>query len=277
VLNLLNGKDMLKIMKNKTINKNVGLWLSLDKDNKFITIDKAVNGVSYYCPECKSEVRARALNSDYMSAHFYHLNLNNCDCKEAIKQYWKEYLIGIGEIIELPKQPETTIIDKRIDFELHKNDITIKVDLMLKTIENKFIIITFNNDIEYIDKLKTFEYPIYYIDINKLKCNKSIDTKSLYQLLYIKIDIDIKTFEYELNTIRYNMRDLYKNREYDKANKFVYRLGKLLEDIESIKLQWLYNYSKDLFADKWNGYVYHKVVKLLNELCKKMIEYKKNS
>lgn len=262
-------------MKKKTINKNVKLWLGLTKEKKFITIDKAINGIDYYCPECSSIIHSRALESEYMSPHFYHLNLNNCECLEAIKKYWKEYLIGIGEIIELPKQSETTIIDKRIDFELHKNDITIKVDLMLKTIENKFIIITFNNDIEYIDKLKIFEYPIYYIDINKLKCNKSADTKKLYQLLYIKINKDIKTFETELNTIRYNMRDLYKNKEHDKANKFVYRLGKLLEDIEGVKLQWLYNYNKDLFTDKWNGYVYHQVIKPLNELCNKMIEYKK--
>jgi hypothetical protein len=260
-----------------SINKNVSLWLGLTKENKFITIDKAVNGVDYYCPECKSIIHSRALNSDYMSPHFYHLNLKECTCLEAIKQYWKEYLVGIGEIIELPKQLETTIIDKRIDFELHKNDITIKVDIMLKTIENKFIIITFNNDTEYIDKLKIFEYPIYYIDINKLKCNKSADTKSLYQLLYIKIDRDIKSFEYELNTIRSNLKSLNRNEEYNKASKFTYRLGKLLEDIESVKLQWLYNYSKDLFADKWNGYVYHKVIKLLNELNKKMIEYKKDN
>lgn len=264
-------------MKNKTINKNVSLWLGLTKDNKFITIDKAVNGVDYYCADCKSVIHSRALESDYMSPHFYHLNLNNCDCKEAIKQYWKEYLVGIGEIIELPKLNETTIVDKRIDFELHKNDIAIKADLMLKTIENKFIIITFNNDVEYIDKLQIFEYPIYFIDVNKLKCNKSADINKLYELLYMKIDKDIKTFESELDTIRYNMRDLYKNKEYDKANKFTYRLGKLLEDIESIKVQWLYNYIKDLFADKWNGYVYHKVIKLLNDLCKKMIEYKKAS
>jgi hypothetical protein len=258
-----------------TINKNVHLWLGLTKDNKFITIDKALNGISYYCPECKSEVRARALDSEYMSPHFYHLNLNNCTCQDAIKQYWKEYLVGIGEIIELPKLKETTIIDKRIDFELKKNDLIIKVDLMLKTIENKFIIVTFNNDTEYIDKLKIFEYPIFYIDINKLKCNKSKDINKLYQLLYMKINTDIKAFESQINTIRYNMRDLYKNKEYDKANKFVYRLGKLLEDVESIKLQWLYNYNKDLFTDKWNGYVYHQIIKPLNDLCKQMIEYKK--
>jgi hypothetical protein len=261
-------------MKNKTINKSVKMWLALDSNNKFITIDKAVNGVNYICPECKTIVHSRALESEYISPHFYHLNLKECTCLEAIKQYWKEYLIGIGEIIELPKLNETTIIDKRIDFELHKNDITIKVDLMLKTIENKFIIITFNKDAEYIAKLKTFEYTIYYIDINKLKCNKLIESKKLYELLYIKINKDIKSFETELNTIRSNLKGLNRNEEYNKASKFTYRIGKLLEDIESIKLQWLYNYNKDLFTDKWNGYVYHKVIKLLNELCKKMIEYK---
>jgi hypothetical protein len=257
------------------INKMVGLWLALDENNKFITIDKAINKKDYYCPECKSIVHSRALNSDYMSPHFYHLNLGNCDCLEAIKQYWKEYLVGVGEIIELPKLYEITIIDKRIDFELKKNDLTVKVDLMLKTVENKFIIITFNNDTEYIDKLKIFEYPVFYIGINKLKCNKPKDINKLYQLLYMKINTDVKAFESQINTIRYNMRDLYKNKEYDKANKFVYRLGKLLEDIESIKLQWLYNYNKDLFADKWNGYVYHQIIKPLNELCKQMIECKK--
>lgn len=257
------------------INKSVNLWLGLTKDNKFITIDKAQNGVDYICPECESTIRARALNSEYMSPHFFHLNLNNCTCQDAIKQYWKEYLVGVGEIIELPKLKETTIIDKRINFELKKNDLIVKVDLMLKTIENKFIIITFNNDNEYIDKLKIFEYPIYYIDINKLKCNKPKDINKLFELIYMKGANKIKTFESELDTIRINLKSLNRNEEYNKASKFTYRLSKLLEDIESIKLKWLYNYTKDLFTDKWNGYVYHKTIKPLNELCQKMIEYKK--
>jgi hypothetical protein len=258
-----------------SINKNVGLWLALDENNKFITIDKAENKKDYYCPECKSIVHSRALNSECVSPHFYHLNLNNCDCKEAIKQYWKEYLIGVGEIIELPKLKETTIIDKRIDFELHRNDIIIQVDLMLKTIENKFIVITFNNDIEYIDKLKIFEYPIYYIDINKLKCNKPKDINKLYELVYIKGIDKIKAFETDLHFIQHEMIHLKRDAEYYKANKFVYRLSKLLENIEEIKLKWLYNYTKDLFKDKWNGFIYHKTIKPLNELCQKMIEYKK--
>lgn len=262
-----------------SINKTVQTWLSLDENKKFITIDKAVNGVDYYCCECGSILHSRALNSDCMSPHFYHLANEHsmCTCLESIKQYWKEYLVGIGEIIELPKLNETIIIDKRIDFELRKNDMTIKVDLMLKTIEKKFIIITFNNDAEYIDKLKLFEYPIYYIDINKLKCNKSADRKKLFELLYMKQDKNKKSFETELNTIRSNLKSLNRNEEYNKASKLTYRLGKLLEEIESVKLQWLYNYNKDLFEDKWNGYVYHKVIKLLNELCKKMIEYKKDN
>jgi len=169
----------------KTINKSVKLWLALDQNNKYITIDKAINGTDYICPECHSIIHSRALNSDCMSPHFYHLNnLNSCNCTDAIKQYWKEYLIGIGEIVLLPKLYEITCIDKRIDFELHKDDITIKVDLMIKTIYNQFFVITFDKGTKYIDKLKAFKYPIFYVDIGKLKYN-NISVRGLYELLSI--------------------------------------------------------------------------------------------
>ncbi|WP_252251134.1 hypothetical protein [Clostridium sp. VAP52] len=251
------------------INKNVQLWISKDENSNFITIDKAENSKDYYCCECGSVVHSRALNSEYVTSHFYHLNKGDCSCYEAIKQYWKEYIVNIGEIIELSKVCKVTCIDKRIDFELHKNNTTVKVDLMIKTVDNKFIIITFNKDSEYLDKLKMFDYTVFYADVKKLQHNKQIDS-SMFELLYYKS----YGLDSELETIRNNMKELYKNEEYYKANKFVYRLSKLLEDIENIKVKWLYNYTNDLFKDKWNGYVYHKVIKLLNELCKKMIEYK---
>lgn len=45
-------------------NFNINNWLAQTKEGDLITIDKAVNGIDYYCPECGQILHSRALNSE---------------------------------------------------------------------------------------------------------------------------------------------------------------------------------------------------------------------
>lgn len=281
-------------MENK-INKNVGLWLALNKDNKLVTIDKATNGVDYYCAECGSIVHSRALNSECVSPHFYHLNKGNCSCNEVILQYWKENLINIGETINLPTIGDITCIDRRIDFKFDKY----KVDLIIKTDNNehRFIIFELKTiDSDYIDThystWKKLKYDVFNIDIKKLIHNEVMMVSSI-ETIY---SLNILNKQYETYLfINNKIKKLFINKDIHKFNNKYYKLDneqikhfktlstsilKPLKDFVitncSNDIKSLSVIDKSVFGIEWNKQFYFDIIKPIHNKLYEFILYLKD-
>jgi len=197
-------------MNNKTINKEVKLWIAMDENNKMITINKSEPKKDYICAECNEIVRARALNSEYMSAHYYHLNGSECSCEDAIHKYWKENFINIGDTIYLKGIGNITCIDRRIEFTFNTKEGIYKPDLVIKT-DNKqyqFIVIEIYNtnakdNTEYMYRWNELKYNVYELNVNGLNLNKSNYNQQLELIYNHKIEAMKKEFE----EYTYKMRD----------------------------------------------------------------------
>lgn len=275
-------------MKNK-INKNVGLWLALNEDNKIITIDKAVNGIDYYCAECKSIVHSRALNSECVSPHFYHLNKGNCSCNEAILRYWKDNLINIGDTIFLPIIGNITCVDKRIDFNFDKY----KVDLIIKTDNSKHKFIIFELkiiDSNYIDVhydiWKKLKYDVFNVDIKKLIHNEVIIEDSI-NIIY---SLNISKKQYETYLFIHNKLKLQDNKlkNHYKLDKEQINFLKLLSEniLTPLKdfiiincekdITSLTNIHKSIFEVKWSKQFYFDIIKPIHSKLNEFILYLKD-
>lgn len=224
------------------INNNIKNWLALTKDNKYITIDKVTNNKEdYLCPCCNEVLRARALESELIQPHFYHLqndNLNSCNYETAYKRYWKDNLISLGEIIELPFLGQITCLELKHNYKL--NDIT--ADIYIKTDKGQEILFLFS---EVENKFNDLNYNIFYIDFMSLKLNRSnllqcikllhsaeiskLNNKLKQKLLLIQKDIENKI---KKESVRIDINiDKYKllHSELLKAN--YYKESELMDDI----------------------------------------------
>lgn len=149
---------------------NIKNWLAETKEGSLITINSAVNGVDYYCPDCKEILHSRALNSELVTPHFYHLNnskITNCSCEGAYKRYWREYLINVAEMIELKFLNNVTCIHKEINYKVNEN---MTADIYIKTGEGNNILFLFDKHEENFINL---DYDVFYIDVMSLELNKS--------------------------------------------------------------------------------------------------------
>lgn len=154
------------------INQTIKNWLAVTKEGEFITINKAKdNKTDYFCPCCNEILRARALESECVTPHFYHLqndNLNSCNYENAYKRYWKEHLITLGEIITVPYLNEITCIELINNYKIN-DDLT--ADIYIKTNEGKDIIFFFTDVTGY--NFIDFKFDVFYVDFMKLELNKS--------------------------------------------------------------------------------------------------------
>ena len=202
-------------------NFNINNWLAQTKEGDLITIDKAVNGIDYYCPECGQILHSRALNSELITPHFYHLNnskITNCSCEGAYKRYWREYLINVAEIIELKFLNNVTCIHKETNYKVNE-DIT--ADIYIKTKEGNNILFLFH---KLEGNFINLDYDVFYIDVMNLELNKSnfndchylLHSASINKLnMKLKYSIDnvINTIKNNLNK---NIQQLNKNINIDK-------------------------------------------------------------
>lgn len=276
-------------MKMNNINTNVGLWLAMDTKNRFITINKAVNGVDYICPECGTTVRARALNSDCVSPHYYHLNNNNCVCTEAILQYWKENFINVGDSIYLKGRGNVTCIDIRTDFIFNTQYGNYKADIIIKTKDNNFVIFELSNNKSATDYklLKELKYNVYKVDVkalvhtglNKDYCIDLIYNHSLYKdqkQIYNEIQTIIT--KYKMNTkvskgthtIKYKNISLDRFMSYDLWN-IIDKSKKIINnsprDVKRFK-----ELDKLLFANTWDKTIYFDLIKPIHTQLLKLIK-----
>jgi predicted RNA-binding Zn-ribbon protein involved in translation (DUF1610 family) len=231
----------------------VKLWLAKDKNSKWITIQDAIIGVDYFCPECGNVIRARAKSSNIVTEHFYHLNKGNCSCEDAIHKYWKENLINIGETIMLPEAGEVTCIDKRVEFTFNTNHEIYRPDLIIKTNNPKYQFIVFeiyNTNAkkvsEYIDRWSDLKYMVLEVDVNGLdKNNINKNIKLLYsqdiQNKTIKDIINLKfiVLETKMDKWRNNVKGtIKKETENNKISKEMLEMIEwgLLEEEDILKI-----------------------------------------
>ena len=225
------------------INNNIKNWLALTKDNKYITIDKVIdNKENYYCPCCGEILRGRALESNLIQPHFYHLqndNLNSCNYENAYRRYWRDNLILLGEIIELPTLNNITCIELKTNYKI--ND-TIVADIYIKTEKDQEVLFLFDRiNIDFL----SLNYDIFYVDFMQLEFSKS-NFKNCIELLHsakiknivdnfkndiikIKQKIDI-SFKESLMDVNINIDNIVKTKDELIENRF-YKEAELIEDV----------------------------------------------
>lgn len=175
--------------------KNLKNWLAITKEGKYITIDKAEdNKQNYYCPCCNEVLRAKALQSNLITPHFYHLqndNLNSCNYENAYRRYWKENLISLGEIITIPFLNNITCIELKTDHKINNN---LVADIYIKTLDNKEVLILFDrSNINF----KNYNYDVFCLNFLQLDFNKS-NLNSCIECLY---SIEVKQILDDLKDI----------------------------------------------------------------------------
>lgn len=117
---------------------NVALWFSRDNEGNTVTIDKVNEEYrgEYICPLCGSEVITKAIDSDYMSAHFAHIDKSKC-CGETMVHWWvKNELIKSGDEFIINTNEINKFVCKSIEIEkeyitqngVYKPDITINTE-----------------------------------------------------------------------------------------------------------------------------------------------------
>lgn len=162
----------------------VNNWLGLTKEGEYITIDQVKDiHTDYYCPACGEVLHGRALESELVERHFYHLqnnNLESCNCEQAYKRYWKDKFISVGEIITLPFLNEMTCINKEIDYKV--NDI-LTADIYIKTANNDNVLILFDDD-KQVQNSK-LDYTIYHLNFMQLERDLS-NLEECITLLHIE-------------------------------------------------------------------------------------------
>lgn len=266
------------------INKNVNMWLAETTQGNYITIDKAVNGVDYICCECKEILHSRAITSTKISPHFYHLNnsgTNNCSCIGAIKNYWKQNLIGIGEILKIPYLNEITCNEKIIDYKINPD---LKADNYIKTSAGNDILLLFE---EHECNWINLSYDIYYVDVMSLKMDMS-NLKYYIKLIHSKIINDsnkilrdnIKTIESKFNSnikpgeINTNINiSKFRDLQQDLLKAKYIKEHELLDNvIESIKLRNNTYQYKTYYIDKIEHDRFIKLIKSILHTTKLNID-----
>ena len=197
-----------------TLDYEIKMLTALDEFGNDVFIEDAIQGKDYFCPSCGEIVHCRAIESDKVRAHFYHLNKSNCDGGESsLHKYWKYHLINVNEIIELPKIGRVKCLDRWIEYST--KDGKYRPDLIIKTSSSKYrfivleILNTNRKDMgTYNEIWDTYKYPVYEINVKRLNRDKSNITSCL------KILYSPEKREFVLNT-RQQIRKLYKVLEED--------------------------------------------------------------
>lgn len=173
----------------RTLGYEIKMLSALDDFGNYIFIEDAIQGKDYYCPCCGGIVRCRAMESEKVREHFYHLDKTNCDGGEgSLHKYWKFHLVNIGEIIELPKIGRVKCLDRWIEYAT--KDGKYRPDLIIKTSSSKYrfvvleILNTNRKDIEnYNDIWDIYKYPVYEVDVKRLNRDRN-NLTSCIKLLY---------------------------------------------------------------------------------------------
>ena len=226
--------------------RNVQMWIALDKNGNDVFIEDAIPGQDYYCPKCDGIVHSRAKDSNKITEHFYHLDNENCDGGEsALHKYWKYHLVAIGDEIELPYIGKIQCQNRWIEYST--NDGKYRPDLIIKSNHPKYKFIVFeilNTNKKSIEEYryiwKKYNYPVYEVDVKRLKNDKDnfcscvkilysqeklrfeMKSKRVIRTLYNILEKDGRKLDFDqYENLSSSLRKVYKifKKGLDKPNK----------------------------------------------------------
>lgn len=187
----------------KELNNNIKLWFAKDKNGEVVTIydyDSSYDNELFMCPMCQKEVKPRALNSEKVSRHFYHVEESKCN--EDFTHWWiKNVLILPNQEIKVIADQENTYIVKEVyiekpyktTFGIYKPDITIIAE------DNTVIYLEIFNK----NKKNLFKYIDKWDELKGIVCEISVEDVS-----NLNFDFTFEATYYDSNTYNIDKYDL---------------------------------------------------------------------
>ena len=80
------------------------LIVAKNKEGNYTKISEANKDEIYYCPVCNGEVKARAIGSDKVQPHFYHITESSCNNESILHWMFKNWLFESGSIFKVDKE-----------------------------------------------------------------------------------------------------------------------------------------------------------------------------
>lgn len=173
------------------INDSVNLFYAKDEYENIILINEIndSNREKYYvCPICGNQVKPRAINSEKISPHFYHINAAECNPESMLHWWYKNKFLISGSVFKVSTDGvistykcKDILIEKT--YETSFGDY--RPDLTITTSDDKEIFVEYNysnkkNVDEYIDKWFELGRTVVEIDIRSLMNRYSKVFKAMF-------------------------------------------------------------------------------------------------
>ena len=180
------------------------LIVAKDKDGNYIKISEVNKDEVYYCPVCNGEVKARAIGSDKVQPHFYHITESNCSNESILHWMFKNWLFESGSMFKV--DGEEFIVD---NFEIEKQFVTpfgeYRPDLFIQTNKEEFFF-----EINYSSgKDKTFSDKWTHL-------NKRVVEVNVKELINCELYDEVPTF----NTIFEDGKYTKEYKTYERKDKY---------------------------------------------------------
>lgn len=197
------------------VNENVGLFFAKDMYENIILINEIndVNkSVEFTCPICGNDVKPRAINSDKVSAHFYHISATEHD-SESILHWWykNKYLTAGDRFSILVDGVSHEYICKTVETEKRYSTSfgDYVPDVVITTTNNEDIFFEYNytnkkNSDDYTEKWIELENSVVEINIKSLMSKNS----KVFKPIFFDGVICCKTKSERYRVIERHIRDL---------------------------------------------------------------------
>lgn len=180
------------------------LIVAKDKYGKYVKISEANKDEIYYCPVCNGEVKARAIGSDKVQPHFYHITESNCNNESILHWMFKNWLFEKGSMFKIGDDEFSVLnfeIEKLIDTPFGEY----RPDLFIQTEKEEFFF-----EINYSSgKDKTFSDKWSYLGKRVIEVNvKELINCELYDKVP-KFNTIFENGEYTKDYKSYEKKDKY--------------------------------------------------------------------
>lgn len=243
---------------------NINLWFAKDENSEIITIDKSNKNNKYICPICGGEVIPKALNSDFVSPHFAHINREDCGGEKFIHWWTKNNLLKEGDVFSAFTTEEKQYLCKNIEVEkcyntpygIYRPDVTIEC-YNGEIIFLEIGVTSIKKRVDYIDKWTYLGNEVIEFNMKNIYDSETFDVaiNNRFQAIYydgVKIYNNDKNYDSFKNKIL--SMDKYKDQIKDlewfiddiyayKLSKDEYRLDGLINEIGYIKSDYTFEHS----------------------------------
>lgn len=180
------------------------LIIAKDKDGKYIKISEANNETEYYCPICNGIIKPRAIGSEKVQPHFYHVSETNCNNESILHWMFKNWLFEKGTEFKIDN--EIFIVQ---DFEMEKKYETpygdYIPDLIINTDKETFFFeINYSNskDKTYSDKWMYLKNRVVEVNVKELINCELYETIPTFKIIF-------ENGEYKKEYKQYEKKDKY--------------------------------------------------------------------